>query len=31
LVEMPADVAEYMQRAAYDSNPSDNMSDWSCV
>ena len=33
LAEMPADVAEYMQRAAYDSNTSDNNSEstWSCV
>ena len=31
LAAMPADVAEYMQRAAYESNTSDNSSEWSCV
>ena len=33
LAKKPADVADYMQRAAYDSNTSDNNSEskWSCV
>ena len=33
LAAKPADVADYMQRAAYDSNTSDNNSEstWSCV